>query len=150
MGGKNAIIVTASSELDETVLGILHSAFSHAGQKCSALSRIIVDNSIKERLVHRLKEACLDLEVSKSDDPACAINPLISPEDKKRLQKQAQEAIAEAKSCHGKVIVDRTQESFPGNALGPLLIELPPAATFKPRILCPKRTLWAHCSPNRF
>ena len=38
MGGKNAIIVTANAELDETVSGILNSAFAHAGQKCSAAS----------------------------------------------------------------------------------------------------------------
>ena len=39
MGGKNAIIVTANAELDETVSGIIYSAFAHAGQKCSAASR---------------------------------------------------------------------------------------------------------------
>ena len=55
MGGKNAVIVTASAELDETVSGILYSSFAHAGQKCSAASRIIVDERVRPRLIERLK-----------------------------------------------------------------------------------------------
>src|SRR5207244_7714046 len=41
MGGKNAIIVDDDADLDETVQGILTSAFSYAGQQCSACSRVI-------------------------------------------------------------------------------------------------------------
>ncbi len=39
MGGKNAIIVDADADLDEAVVGVMHSAFGYAGQKCSACSR---------------------------------------------------------------------------------------------------------------
>ena len=38
MGGKNAVIVDAAPDLDETVLGVRHSAFGFSGQKCSAQS----------------------------------------------------------------------------------------------------------------
>src|SRR5204863_4347001 len=41
MGGKNAIIVDASADLDEAVIGVRASAFGFAGQKCSACSRVI-------------------------------------------------------------------------------------------------------------
>ena len=42
MGGKNAIIVDADADVDEAVLGVVHSAFAYQGQKCSACSRVIV------------------------------------------------------------------------------------------------------------
>ena len=57
MGGKNAIIVDADADLDAAVAGILRSAFSHAGQKCSAASRLIVHAAVHDRLVERLAEA---------------------------------------------------------------------------------------------
>lgn len=125
MGGKNAVVVTANAELDETVAGILQSAFGHAGQKCSAASRILVDQSVKDRLVERLKEACLDIEVGKSFEPSTIVNPVITLEDRDRLRRQASEACEEAKKYGGKVHVDRSSEDLPGYCVGPVLIELP-------------------------
>lgn len=125
MGGKNALIVTANAELDETVAGILSSAFSHAGQKCSALSRVIVHHSIKDKLVQRLKEATRDLKVGRAMDFGTAMNPVISEKDQKRLRHEAHEACLEAENFGGKVVIDRTPEELPGFCVGPCIIELP-------------------------
>ncbi|MBU6403013.1 MAG: proline dehydrogenase family protein, partial [Verrucomicrobia bacterium] len=54
MGGKNAIIVDRDADLDEAVPGALQSAFGYAGQKCSALSRLIVLEPVYERTLARL------------------------------------------------------------------------------------------------
>ncbi len=124
MGGKNAIIVTANAELDETVAGILYSSFGHSGQKCSAASRVIVDNRVKERLLERLQEAVKDLKVGKAFDLSTTVNPVISMKDKTRLQKEVIEAVAEAQKYNGKVIVDRTKEDHPGYCVGPAVIEV--------------------------
>ena len=67
-GGKNAIIVTATADMDEAVEGTLKSAFSHAGQKCSACSRVIVDNRVKEKFIRRLKSAVDSIVVCDSLD----------------------------------------------------------------------------------
>ncbi len=125
VGGKNAIIVTANAELDETVAGILYSSFAHAGQKCSAASRILVDESVKDRLIERLKEAVADLEVSEAYNFSCSVNPVITLEDKERLQKQVKEAKEEAIKVGGRVIIDRSGEDLPGYCVGPALIEVP-------------------------
>ncbi|MDC1175210.1 bifunctional proline dehydrogenase/L-glutamate gamma-semialdehyde dehydrogenase, partial [Bacteriovoracaceae bacterium] len=125
MGGKNAVIVTANAELDETVSGILYSAFAHAGQKCSAASRVIVDNSIKSKFIERLKEATLDIHVGEAFHFHTAINPVISAQDQKRLRKQVEDACYEANQFGGNVIVDRSQEDLPGYCVGPSIIELP-------------------------
>jgi 1-pyrroline-5-carboxylate dehydrogenase len=46
MGGKDAIVVDADSDLDEAVSGVIASAFGFSGQKCSACSRAIVDDRV--------------------------------------------------------------------------------------------------------
>lgn len=126
MGGKNAVIVTNNAELDETVSGILYSAFAHAGQKCSACSRVIVDNQIKDKLAKRLKEAANDLKVGKATDFSVFVNPLIAKEEKDRLIAQVKEACEEAKNHGGRVHVDRSDDDqLPGNCVGPVVIELP-------------------------
>src|SRR5262249_53302795 len=54
MGGKNAIIIDESADLDEAVLGVRQSAFGFQGQKCSACSRAIVLDSCHDHFVERL------------------------------------------------------------------------------------------------
>jgi len=54
MGGKNACIVTARAELDRAALGIMRSAYGMGGQKCSALSRLYVEQAVAEPLIERL------------------------------------------------------------------------------------------------
>ena len=54
MGGKNPAIVTAKANLDDAAQGILRSAFGLQGQKCSACSRIYVENSVKDKFVSKL------------------------------------------------------------------------------------------------
>jgi 1-pyrroline-5-carboxylate dehydrogenase len=51
MGGKDAIIVHASADVDQAVAGITASAFGFQGQKCSACSRVIADATLYDRVV---------------------------------------------------------------------------------------------------
>jgi RHH-type transcriptional regulator, proline utilization regulon repressor / proline dehydrogenase / delta 1-pyrroline-5-carboxylate dehydrogenase len=78
MGGKNAIIVDADADLDEAVTGILTSAFSYSGQKCSACSRVIAVNAIAKALEERLVAAAASLRWGSPRDPACDHGPLIT------------------------------------------------------------------------
>ncbi len=56
MGGKNACIVTANADLDRAADGIVRSAFGLSGQKCSAVSRIYVDDKVADPLIKKLRE----------------------------------------------------------------------------------------------
>ena len=125
MGGKNAIIVTNNCELDETISGILYASFGHAGQKCSATSRVIVHREVKDALVMRLVQAIKDLKVGESLDPSTSVNPLISEEDQERVKKAIEEAKEEVIKVHGKILVDRSFEKLPGFCVGPALFEIP-------------------------
>ncbi len=132
MGGKNAIIVTANAELDETVSGILYSSFAHSGQKCSAASRVLVDNRVKDRLLERLKEAVNDLEVAEAYKFSTTVNPVICEADKRRLRTEIEAASKEALNFGGKVIADRSKDNLPGFCVGPAVIELPAKRALQP------------------
>ncbi|MBY0413542.1 MAG: aldehyde dehydrogenase family protein, partial [Bdellovibrionales bacterium] len=111
--------------LDETVSGVLYSAFGHAGQKCSACSRVIVHNSLKDKLIERLRAAASDLKVGQSFKFDTTVNPVISAEDQKRLRQSVREASNEAATFGGSVVIDRSNDDLPGYCVGPAIIELP-------------------------
>ncbi len=77
MGGKNAIIVDSTADLDEAVAGVRQSAFSFAGQKCSACSRVIVLEAVYDRFIERLVEATRALVVGDPMDPKTDVGPVI-------------------------------------------------------------------------
>src|SRR3990167_8865980 len=79
MGGKNAIIGDSTADPDEAIKGILSSAFSYGGQKCSAASRVILVGNDEQcdRFVKRLAQAARALMVGPADNPAYAYSSLI-------------------------------------------------------------------------
>src|SRR5205085_10386918 len=78
MGGKDAIIVDAESDLDKAVEGVWMSAFGYQGQKCSACSRAIVDAKVYDEFLAKLKAKTETLSVGPSDDPGNYMGPVIS------------------------------------------------------------------------
>jgi 1-pyrroline-5-carboxylate dehydrogenase len=56
MGGKDSIIVENDSDFDSAVEGVAAAAFGFSGQKCSACSRVIVDERIYDRFIQRLRD----------------------------------------------------------------------------------------------
>jgi RHH-type proline utilization regulon transcriptional repressor/proline dehydrogenase/delta 1-pyrroline-5-carboxylate dehydrogenase len=77
MGGKNALIIDDDADLDEAIPAILASAFGFSGQKCSALSRLIVLAGVEERLVPRLLAAAAALPIGDPAHPGTMIGPVI-------------------------------------------------------------------------
>ena len=86
MGGKNAIIIDSSADLDEAVGGVLQSAFGFQGQKCSACSRLIVLENIYERFMERFLPAVSSWEIGPPEDPKFPIGPLIDEDSYKRVR----------------------------------------------------------------
>jgi 1-pyrroline-5-carboxylate dehydrogenase len=63
MGGKNACVVTAHGDLDRAATGMVRSAFGLTGQKCSALSRAYVEETVAEALLAKVIEKTRALRV---------------------------------------------------------------------------------------
>ncbi len=85
MGGKNCIIVDSDADLDEAVTGCLASAFGYQGQKCSALSRLVVLAGNYERFLERLIAAAGSLRVGPAETPGNIIGPVINREARQRI-----------------------------------------------------------------
>ena len=79
--GKNALVVTATADVDQAVRDLVRSAFGHAGQKCSAASLAIVAAPVHDRspFLRQLADAVRSLRVGPATDPATDVGPLVGP-----------------------------------------------------------------------
>lgn len=102
MGGKNAIIIDDDADLDEAILGVVYSAFGFQGQKCSACSRAIVVDSIYDKFIARLAEACGSLKIGPAEDPENAMGPVVDDSQRKKVEEYLEIARRE-----GTVLVER-------------------------------------------
>jgi RHH-type transcriptional regulator, proline utilization regulon repressor / proline dehydrogenase / delta 1-pyrroline-5-carboxylate dehydrogenase len=85
--GKNSIIVTPSADLDLAVKDVVHSAFGHAGQKCSAASLVVLVGSVAQskRFRNQLLDAVASLTVGYPQNPSTQMGPIIGPAEGKLL-----------------------------------------------------------------
>jgi RHH-type proline utilization regulon transcriptional repressor/proline dehydrogenase/delta 1-pyrroline-5-carboxylate dehydrogenase len=77
MGGKNAIIIDETADLDEAVAGVIVSSTGYAGQKCSACSRAIVHVAVYDLFLKRLQEAIASLRVGNPEFAGTQVGPVI-------------------------------------------------------------------------
>ena len=78
MGGKNAVTVLADADLDLAVDGILWGAFGTSGQRCTATSRIIVHEDVKEKLEKKLVARIGELSLGDGADESVKVGPVIN------------------------------------------------------------------------
>jgi RHH-type proline utilization regulon transcriptional repressor/proline dehydrogenase/delta 1-pyrroline-5-carboxylate dehydrogenase len=116
MGGKNAIIVDETADLDEAVSGVVASFTGYQGQKCSACSRVIVHEAVHDLFVQRLTEAVMALKVGPPEDPGSRMGPMID----ERALKSIREYV-EIGRREGRLIIDRALPG-PGYFQGPVIV----------------------------
>src|SRR5215469_5852254 len=85
MGGKNAMIVDADADLDETIMYSIYSAFGFQGQKCSALSRLILLEENYDRVMERLIPAAASLRIGNPAEPGIMVGPVIDEPAYRRI-----------------------------------------------------------------
>lgn len=80
-GGKNATIVTAMADRDQAIKHIVHSAFGHSGQKCSATSLLLLEQEVYEDPQFRdaLADAIESIPVGSAWELSTKMGPLIAP-----------------------------------------------------------------------
>ncbi len=80
-GGKNATIVTALSDRDLAIKHVLHSAFGHGGQKCSATSLLLLEEEVynDSKFRETLADAVRSLSVGSVWDLKTKVGPLVRP-----------------------------------------------------------------------
>lgn len=128
MGGKNAIIVDESADLDRAVAGVVQSTFGYSGQKCSACSRAIVLAPIYDIFVNRLVEATRSLNIGAAEQPSTQIGPVIDRAAQTRIQADIELGKTEA------TLALEVPAPAGGYFVNPtIFIDVPPTATIAQR-----------------
>lgn len=78
MGGKDSIVVAADADVDAAVEGVAVSAFGFQGQKCSACSRAIVEESIYDEFLDKLKARVAKITVGDPSDNKNYMGPVVN------------------------------------------------------------------------
>ncbi len=78
MGGKNAVIVLDDADLDLAVEGILWSAYGTTGQRCTACSRVIVHQAVRQQLLDKLIPRIEKLRLGNGLDESVDVGPVIN------------------------------------------------------------------------
>lgn len=93
LGGNDPLIVLDDADVDEAVKLALYGAFKNSGQRCTAVKRIIVDDSKAESFAEKLASVTPSLVVGDPLDPNTDIGTVISEEDAKEFERRMHDAI---------------------------------------------------------
>jgi RHH-type transcriptional regulator, proline utilization regulon repressor / proline dehydrogenase / delta 1-pyrroline-5-carboxylate dehydrogenase len=85
-GGINAMIVDATALPEQVADDVVTSAFRSAGQRCSALRLLFVQDDVADRMIEMIAGAARELRIGDVGDPAVQVGPVIDAEAKARLE----------------------------------------------------------------
>ncbi|HEU5368547.1 MAG TPA: L-glutamate gamma-semialdehyde dehydrogenase [Ktedonobacterales bacterium] len=86
MGGKDAVVVDETADLDAAATGIVTSAFGFQGQKCSAGSRAIIAEQVYDEVVHKVVEKARALTLGDTTDPKTYMGAVIDQNAFQKIQ----------------------------------------------------------------
>ena len=94
LGGKNASLIFADSNMEKVVNGMLHSAFSNSGQACSGTERILVQRDVYQRFLDRFCSGVAEMKVGDGFDPDSDVGPIINRRQQERISADIDRATA--------------------------------------------------------
>jgi 1-pyrroline-5-carboxylate dehydrogenase len=128
MGGKDAIIVDADTDLDEAATGVVQSAFGFQGQKCSACSRAIIHADVYDSMLDRIVERTAQIKVGDPTDQTSAMSAVIN----QKAFRTINEYIEKAKFEGGRVIAGGGADGERGFFIEPTVIaDVRPGSTIE-------------------
>lgn len=137
MGGKNAVIVTDSADIDKAVEGTVRAAFGYAGQKCSAASRVYVQQGIADRFLPALVARTEELVVGNPVRPDVFMGPVINEQAYERFQDATKQAREDGKVLTGGEVLTEGDLQY-GYYCAPTIVTLPADHPFFSReLFCP-------------
>jgi 1-pyrroline-5-carboxylate dehydrogenase len=92
MGGKNPALIMRSADLDKAADGVMRSAFGAQGQKCSACSRVYVNQQIRSEFVQRLVEKTKAIKIGNPLKRDVYLGPVINEEAVSTYQRAVEQA----------------------------------------------------------
>jgi aldehyde dehydrogenase (NAD+) len=124
LGGNNAMIVAPSADVDLALRAILFSAVGTAGQRCTSLRRLIVHETLYDRLLPALKSAYANIAIGDPLDAATLVGPLIDARAYDAMQIALEQARSEGGRITGgeRVLIERGANAF---YVRPAIVEMP-------------------------
>jgi 1-pyrroline-5-carboxylate dehydrogenase len=119
MGGKDAIIVDAEADLDSAAQGVVSAAFGFQGQKCSACSRLIVDEKVHGELMEKIVEQTKKLKIGLPTEADTNMTAVINQKSFDNAKKMIEKGIEEG----GKLIVGGGGDDSTGFYIEPTIID---------------------------
>ncbi len=119
MGGKDAIVVADDADLDEAAKGVVAAAFGFQGQKCSACSRLIVDEKVHDELVEKVVALTNALKVGPATEGDTNVAAVINKRSFDKTLGYIQKAIDEG----GKVLTGGKGNDEEGYFIEPTVVD---------------------------
>ncbi len=120
-GGQNAMIVDSSALAEQVVADVIASAFDSAGQRCSALRLLCLQEDVADRTLNMLKGAVRELSIGRTDRLAVDIGPVITAEARDSIERH----IATMRAAGRKVEhAPLGEDTAHGTFVAPTIIEL--------------------------
>jgi 1-pyrroline-5-carboxylate dehydrogenase len=108
MGGKDAIVVDGSADLEQAAAGVVASAYGFQGQKCSACSRVIAVERVYDELLDRVCRLTEQLKVGPALDPETQVGPVASEDQFRKVMEYVEVGCGEGRLALGGKGDDRT------------------------------------------
>ena len=125
-GGQNAMIVDSSALTEQVILDVVSSAYDSAGQRCSALRVLCVQEDNAESVISMLKGAMQQLRVGNPSLLKTDIGPVIDAEAQTNIQKHIHQMQSKGHAVHQLMFEAEQNSSLEqGTFIPPTLIELP-------------------------
>ena len=125
MGGKNPAIVLADADLELAAEQVMLGAFRSTGQKCTATSRLVVEESIADEFLAMLKKRVESLVVGDPTDPSVQMGPVVNAGARKSIL----EGLSTARAQGACIVAEGTMSDDGDLATGyfvpPTILELP-------------------------
>lgn len=129
-GGINAMIVDATALPEQVADDVVTSAFRSAGQRCSALRLLFVQDDVADRMIEMIAGATRELKIGDPNDPATHIGPVIDAEAKQKLDAHIARMTTEAR-------VHLAAPAPVGNFVAPHIFELASARQLTEEVFGP-------------
>ena len=129
-GGINAMIVDATALPEQVADDVVTSAFRSAGQRCSALRLLFLQDDVADRMIEMIAGAARELKLGDASDPATHIGPVIDADAKQRLDAHIARMKKDARVHFAGIAPE-------GNYVGPHIFELTDASRLTKEVFGP-------------
>ncbi|MCW2267044.1 RHH-type proline utilization regulon transcriptional repressor/proline dehydrogenase/delta 1-pyrroline-5-carboxylate dehydrogenase [Gluconobacter cerinus] len=133
-GGQNALVVDSSALSEQVVGDVLSSAFDSAGQRCSALRVLCLQNDSADRVLTMLKGAMAELRTGNPALPQTDVGPVITEEAQSGILSHIEDMRARGFSIHQSAI---SEECANGTFVPPTLIEIDSLSALRREVFGP-------------